>query len=253
VIIDLNAFTGSWPSRALAGDLPAVRDSLRACGVDRICVSPLEAAWCRNPHAFNAPLYRAIETYADVWPVPVLDPTVATWREELSRALRQPRVRLVRLFPTYSPYPLGQAHTLLQALAEAGLAVMIQTRMEDPRSQHPLALVPDLPAAEVASAAERHPNLSVIIAGARTTELVGLKGRLLALPNLYADTSQADGMDAVRLLVEAGLTEKLLFGSHAPLFVPHAAVGRVITDLSDDSAEAILGGNALRAIGWGGG
>ena len=116
--------------------------------------------------------------------------------------------------------------------------------------QHPLARVPDLPAAEVADAAARHPELTVILGGARTGEIRALRERLRALPHFYADVSQSDGLDAVRLLVETGLGDKLLFGSHAPLFMPHAALARVVIDLADADAAAILGGNAARALGW---
>src|SRR5947209_886008 len=126
MIVDINAFAGHWPVLPLRGDLEAVRASLRALGVDRICVSPLEAAWCRNPHLANAALYEAAAGFADVWPVPVLDLTVTTWRAELARAAAQPRARLVRLLPTYSPYSLTQADELLTALAESGLAVLVQ-------------------------------------------------------------------------------------------------------------------------------
>jgi uncharacterized protein len=126
----------------------------------------------------------------------------------------------------------------------------VQTRLEDPRSHHPLAQVPDLPAAEVADLAARHPDLTVIVGGARTAEIRALRERLLDLPRFYADVSQADGLDAVRLLVEEGLGQKLLFGSHAPLFVPHAALARVVTDLPDAAAAAILGGNAEQALRW---
>jgi predicted TIM-barrel fold metal-dependent hydrolase len=175
---------------------------------------------------------------------------VATWREELARAAAQPRVRLVRLLPTYSPYPLTQADVLLDALAKAGLAALVQTRLEDPRCQHPLAPVPDLPAAAVAEAAARHPELTVILGGARTSDIRALRERLRSIPRLYADVSQADGLDAVPLLVEEGLADKLLFGSHTPLFIPHAALARVVTDLSDDHAAAILGANAEQALQW---
>ena len=250
MIIDVNAFAGHWPFSPVRGDLPAVRESLAALGVERICVSPLEAAWCRNPHRCNAALYESTAAFDDVWPVPVLDPTVTTWRAELARAASEPRVRLVRLLPTYSLYSLTVADELLRALAEAGLGALVQTRLEDPRCQHPLALVPDLAAGAVAEAAARHPELTVILGGARTTEIRALRERLRALPHFYADVSQADGLDAVRLLVEAGIGDKLLFGSHAPLFIPHAALARIVTDLSDDAAAAILGGNAARALGW---
>lgn len=250
MIIDLNACAGHWPFHPVAGDLRAVRASLRACGVDRVCVSPLEAAWRRNPHLCNADLYRAAEAFEEVWPVPVLDPTVATWREELARAARQPRVRLVKLLPSYSPYALSEADALLKGLSDVRLCVVIQTRLEDPRRQHPLAQVPDVPASEVADAAERHPGLTVLIGGPRAGEIRGLRDRLLKLPNLYADVSQADGLDAVRVLVEAGLMEKLLFGSHAPFFIPYSALSRVVADLSDAAAAAILGGNAERIVSW---
>jgi predicted TIM-barrel fold metal-dependent hydrolase len=250
MIIDLNAFTGHWPSHPVTGDLNSVRASLHEYGVDRICVSPLEAAWCRNPHRFNEALYRTAGTFPDVYPVPVLDPTVATWKKELERATRELRVKLVRLLPAYSPYALEAADELLEALVAENLAVIIQTRLEDPRRQHQLAQVPDIPAAEIANTAERHPALTVIIGGARTGELRGLKDRLLASPNLYADVSQCDGLDAIKVLVEEGLTEKLLFGSHAPLFIPYSALSRVVTDLADEDAAAILGDNAERIITW---
>ena len=250
MIVDVNAFAGHWPFSPVRGDLEAVRASLQAVGVERICVSPLEAAWCRNPHPCNAALYGCAAAFDDVWPVPVLDPTVATWRAELARAASEPRVRLVRLLPAYSPYSLTDADELLRALAVVGLGALVQTRLDDPRSHHPLARVPDLPAAEVAEVAARHPDLTVILGGARTAEIRALRERLRALPHFYADVSQADGLDAVRLLVETGLGDKLLFGSHAPLFMPHAALARVVTDLADAAAAAILGGNAVRAMRW---
>jgi len=248
MIIDLNAFIGNWPSHPVMGGLEAVRDSLRAYGVERIFVSPLEAAWCRNPHLFNRELYQAVEVFDDVWPMPVLDPTMATWREELDRAVQQSKVRLVRLLPAYSPYKLSEAGVLLEALALAPLGVLVQTRLEDPRRQHPLAQVPDVPATEVADVAERYPELTVIIGGPRAREILTLKDRLLGLPNLYADVSQAEGIELMRVMAEEGLTEKLVFGSHAPFFIPHAALSRVVMDLDDETAAAILAGNAARIL-----
>ena len=250
MIIDINAYTGHWPSHPVEGALSRVRASLKEYGVDRICVSPLDAAWCRNPHRFNDDLYTASGGTDDIWPVPVLDPTIATWRDELERAKAQPRVRLVKLLPAYSGYDLNFASDLFASLSGAGLGVIVQTRLEDPRRQHPLAQVPDVPAAEVADAAERHTDLLVVIGGPRTGEIRALTDRLQDLPNLYADVSQSDGMDAVKVLVEDGLRDKLLFGSHAPLFIPYSALSRVVTDLPDGDASAILGGNAERIIDW---
>ena len=250
MIIDINAYTGHWPTHPVNGDMKDVRASLRKYGVDRICISPLDAAWCRNPHLYNAPLCEAARAYDDVWPVPVLDPTIATWPDELARSSATDRVRLVKLLPAYSQYELAEANDVLAAIGEAGLAVIVQTRLEDPRRQHPLGQVPDVPAKAIADAAERHPDLTVIIGGPRAGEIRSLKDQLLDLPNLYADVSQSDGLDALKTMVEQGLRDRLLFGSHAPLFIPHSAVSRVLADLSDEDAAAILGGNAERIINW---
>lgn len=249
MIVDINAYVGHWPSHPVDGGLEAVRGSLARYGIDRICVSPLDGAWCRNPHLFNGDLYEACAAVDDVWPVPVIDPTVSTWPRELERAAGRKDVRMVKLLPAYSGYRLEDAENLLREAGGAGLCVVVQTRLEDPRRQHPLAQVPDVPAASVADAAERHPGVSVVIGGPRTGEIRQLKGRILEAPNLYADVSQADGLDGVKLLVDLGLLPKLLFGSHAPLFTPYAALSRVVTDLSDDEGKAILGGNAARLLG----
>ena len=248
MIVDVNCFAGHWPSRHLDGSLPAVRDSLRALGVDLLHMSPLEAAWNRNPHQANDALYEAASTFEDVRPVPVLDPTIATWREELGRAVARADVGLIRLLPAYSPYALSDAEELLAAVAATGLAVLCQTRMEDPRRQHPLAQVPDAPIADVVAAAERHPTLTFIVGGASAAQARSLSGSLRDLPNLYADTSQIDGVDSIRLLVEEGLAGRLLFGSHAPLFTPYAAGARVVADIDDSAAGAILGDNARRLL-----
>lgn len=249
MIVDLNAWVGRWPFHPVAGDLSLVRQSLRDVGVERIFASPLDGVWCRNPHRYNEMLYRGASTTDDVWPVPLMDPTVATWEKELARATKEIRVRFVRLVPRTAPYDLGAADDLLAALADEGLGVIIQTRMEDPRRQHPLAQASDLPFTEVVETAVRHPRLVVIAGGPRGGEILAEGDRLKNLPNCYADVSQCDGVDTLKNLVEAGLVGKLLFGSHAPMFIPYSAVNRVVADLEDEAADAILGGNAMRILG----
>ena len=140
-IIDINAWTGSWASFPVEGDAGQVRDQLHAVGVQRICMAPLGAAWGHNPHVYNEAVYQAASGYAEVEPVPVLDPTIPTWKGELARAAAHPGVQLVKLLPNYHQYQLAAASELLSEVAAAGLVASVQTRLEDPRRQHPLALV----------------------------------------------------------------------------------------------------------------
>ncbi|NUP99745.1 MAG: hypothetical protein HUU35_07815 [Armatimonadetes bacterium] len=249
MVIDCNASAGYWPSRPpMDCSVAAVAARLQDLGVDRAFVASLESAWCRNPHAPNQELVADAALLSGVSPVPTLDPTVHTWRDELANLGRMPNVRMVRLLPAYSPYPLYEADEMLEEIRLTGLAVQIQTRLDDPRRQHPLAQVPDVPAAEVVAIARRHPSVTVVIGGARFVELRALKDEILDLNRLYADTSQCDSMDAVRVLCEDGLRDRLLYGSHAMLFDPVSGLRRVVDDLDDETAALILGGNAQRAL-----
>lgn len=249
MIIDTNASAGYWLSRPpIDCEVAAVWRRLADCGVDRVFMASLESAWCRNPHAPNQKLLADCAAQPELSPVPTLDPTVHTWRDELATLGRHPSVRMVRLLPTYSPYALEQADEMLDEVRQAGLAVQIQTRLDDPRRHHPLAQVPDLPAAEVVAIARRHPALTVLIGGARFGELRALKAEILDLKLLYADTSQCDGMDAVKVLCDLGLADRLLYGSHCAMFEALASLRRVIDDLDDDRATAILGGTAHKVL-----
>jgi len=245
MIVDVAAFTGAWPTHPVKGRLDELVDSLRQVGVDHVFCSPLDAVWCRNPHLYNGPLYRACEGRQDLLPVPILDPTVATWKSELVEAV-DGGARAIRVLPNYHGYGLDAVDAFWEAVAETPLVTIVQTLMVDPRRQHPLAAVDDVAAMEVADLSGKRPNLKLVIGGPRTAAIRSLKAELKDQPNLYADVSQADGLDALRVLVEDGLDRSLLFGSHAPLFIPHAAVSRVITDIDDASAEKILGLNARK-------
>jgi predicted TIM-barrel fold metal-dependent hydrolase len=43
--------------------------------------------------------------------------------------------------------------------------------------------------------------------------------------------------------------DQLLYGSHAPLFVPLAGIARIVADVDEVEAAAILGGHAEKLLG----
>ena len=250
MIIDVNAWTGPWPTLVnVPHDAASVRASLRAYGVERIFLAPLAAAWSANPHLCNADVYEAASEFEDISPVPVIDPTLPTWREELEKATGHHAVRMIKLLPGYGGYELAVADDLLTEAGRADLAVMVQVRIEDPRRQHPLAQVPDYSTQAVLEAAKRHPNLNLVIGGASAATLRECAAQVRDLPGLYADTSQVDGVDGVKMLVDAGIGDKILFGSHAPLFTPAASIARVLIDLYEDTALGIMEDNAAGLLG----
>lgn len=245
MIIDVNAWAGPWPALVnVPYDAASVRTSLRAYGVERIFMAPLAAAWSANPHLCNSVVYEAASEFADISPVPVIDPTLPTWGEELEKAVRHDAVRMIKLLPGYGGYGLAAADELFEEAARANLVAMVQIRIDDPRRHHPMAMVPDVPAGDVVEAAKRHPNLKLVVGGASAAALREFAAQIRDLPGLYADTSQVDGVDGVKMLVDAGIGGKVLFGSHAPVFMPAASIARVLIDLHDDTAVGILMDNA---------
>lgn len=250
MIIDVNAWSGPWPALVdVPYDAASLRASLREYGVERIFMAPLAAAWSANPHLCNAVVYEAASEFEDISPVPVIDPTLPTWQEEFEKAAGHHAIRMIKLLPGFGGYGLAAAEEFFEEAARANLAAMVQIRIDDPRRHHPMAMVPDVPAGDVADAAKRHPDLKMVMGGASAATLREFAAQVRDLPGLYADTSQVDGVDNLKMLVDAGIGGKLLFGSHAPVFMPAAAVARVLIDLRDDTAVGILEENASGLLG----
>jgi predicted TIM-barrel fold metal-dependent hydrolase len=155
---------------------------------------------------------------------------------------------MVRLFPNYHGYSLQDADPLLAELAKRKVVAQVIVRMEDPRRQHRLAQVPDVPAMFVHAAAVLHPGLKVLLSGAQGPALLALARLLPFSRNLWADTSQADGLGTIPDLMKSAWGDRLVFGSHYPLFIPYAAVARVVLDLDDASATRIFEANATSLL-----
>jgi predicted TIM-barrel fold metal-dependent hydrolase len=248
--VDLCAHCGPFERRPIGLEPTGLCERLAPWGVTRVFAGRLEALWFENPHDANrlaGPAGRP-NGPTEFVPVPVLDASLATWREELDRLAASGPLSMVRLVPSYHGYTLAQADPLLAALSARKVVAQVLVRVVDPRRQHRRAQVPDVPAAEVRDAARRHPALRVLLSGATTPALNALAHALPEQNNLWADTSQADGVEAVKGLVAGPWRDRLVFGSHAPLFVPEAAFARVVLDLDDADAERVLRGNAAALI-----
>ena len=56
-------------------------------------------------------------------------------------------------------------------------------------------------------------------------------------------------MDSLSVFIHSGMGDQLLYGSHAPLFVPLAGIARIVADVDEVEAAAILGGHAEKLLG----
>jgi hypothetical protein len=246
--VDFTAFCGPWTRRPIGLEPATLWARLAPFGVDRVFAGRLEALWFENAHDANRLAESLPPGPPGVVHAPVIDPSLATWRDELERLAARGPLSIVRLYPNYHGYALADVDPFLAALAARKVIAQLVVRVDDPRRQHRLAQVPDVPAGAVRESAARHPGLKVLLSGAPGTALSALAKQLPAAGNLWADTAQADGFEAVSGLLKTPWRDRLVFGSHAPLLIPEAAFARVVFDTDDASADRVFGVNAAALL-----
>ena len=188
-VIDVNAYLGEWPFRAVRRLRPlrertptALRRLLEGAGITRALVSPLAAIFRQECESANAELARAVRRlralrgYGEFFvPAPALNPAYPGWEDDVQAALTAGAPG-VRLWPNYHAYSLADtaARVAVAQAAAAGLAILISLRMQDERHHHPRMMVPAVPADEVAALARAVPQARIIACMARYGEAESL-------------------------------------------------------------------------------
>lgn len=98
--------------------------------------------------------------------------------------------------------------------------------------------------------APRYPNARIIMAHALHGQWDDAISMAQAYPNLYLDLCAVlDDRGPLERFVEAGLTQRLLFGTDNPWYHPHHGIGALLSaDLTDDDRQDILYRNAQRLL-----
>lgn len=247
---DASAFVGDWPFRRLPDSAPeALEARLRREGIERAFVSPLAGLFNADPQPANAEWGCRLKDSAFFRFVPVINPTLPGWERSLNACHARWSAVAVRVFPNYHGYrPTCDAlRALAQAAAELSLPLFVQLRMQDMRSMHPRAVVPDVDWREALFLARACPNTTLVIAGANWSEASQIREE--DLPSLYLVNSHMESFDSLRRFVDRFGAERLLLGTHAPLFTPTSARLKVeMARLSPEQRHAIVEGNARRLL-----
>jgi len=142
------------------------------------------------------------------------------WEEELRRCVEEHRMAGVRLHPNYHGYKLDDPDfaRLLRLAAERRLLVQLALVMEDERMMHPLLRLEAVDPAPLLGLIKQTANLRlVLLNGLRT-----LRGQplldLIAAGEVYVEIAMLEGVGGVANLLAQVPSQRVLFGSHAPLF-----------------------------------
>ena len=246
-IIDTNLSLFQWPFRRLPLDDTALLiKKMRALGITRGWSGSLEAILHRDIGSVNGRLADLCAKYPELTPIGSINPTFPDWQGDLSRCLKEYKMPGIRLHPGYHGYTLADRTfaQVLEKATKAGGFVQIAVTMEDPRTQHPRMRVPDVNLAPLTKLMREHP-------GARV-QLLNLRPRaaqidsLAKIPGVYLDTARVEGTDGVPALLDKMPSGRALFGTHAPLLIPEAALIRTHESnrLDKKALRSLLAGNA---------
>jgi predicted TIM-barrel fold metal-dependent hydrolase len=227
---DANTWIGRWPFAFCdAHDARTLSAHLRAHGIRRALVSPLDAVFAPEPSLANRALLESTRGVKGLEPVPVINPGLGNAMEELAVCAKDKRVRAVRLLPNYHNYRLGARPVgkLIEELQARRLRLIVQMQLIDPRHEfHAMNLKP-VPADDLAALLERHVKWPVLVSGLMRPEILRLAPRS---PQLLADLSFAEWHDTMEHLLAKVPARQLVFASHTPLLITAAARAKV--DLS---------------------
>lgn len=252
---DASAWVGPWPFGD-GGDeaLGSVIGRLREAGVQGAVFSPLRALLAPEPATANLQLCREIAASDrgnfDARFLPVVNPSLPHWRSQIAAWIGTGSAAIagIKLIPNYHAYALSD--TCVQEVAafavEHGLPLCIQVRMLDERAHHPRMLVPAVPVAEIVALAAAYPSLPVLVCGLFNAELVAIA----SATNVRVELSSIESGDTLPNVLKALPPERVLLGTHAPIYYPAPALAKLQGDgIGEDALTAIAGGNARVLFG----
>lgn len=250
MIIDVNANLSRWPFRRTPCDeLPGLLAAMTRHRISQAWVGSLDGLFHKDLGGVNLRLAEACRTHAALVPFGAVNPTLPDWQEDVRRCHEDYRMPGLRLHPNYHGYKLDEPAfgQLLEIAQRRGLIVQLVVRMEDERTQHPLMRVSDVDLAPLADVLAAWPRLRLVLLNAPA-----LKAPLLKRAGLWVDMAMKEGVGGVSEVVKAVGLQRVLFGSHVPLFSLDSAVLKIReADLSADERQAIESGTAQALLGQG--
>lgn len=245
-IIDTNVNLSRWPVRRLPLDDPAkLVARLRHLGVSQAWAGSFDGLLHKDIAGVNLRLAEECQKYGDGLLVAFgsVNPTLPDWVEDVRRCHEQHQMPGIRLHPNYHGYQLDDSRfvRLLELAGERKLIVQVVLTMEDERMQHPLLRVSHVDTKPLLEIARQCPDVPIVVLNAFRSLRAGRAAALAAAGNIYFEISMLEEVGGVEKLLREVPVQRLLFGSHAPLFLIESALGKL--------RESTLGGMSRQGIG----
>ncbi len=255
MITDVNVYLERWPFRRLPCDEPAkLVDKLQTSGVTQAWVGSFDGLLHKDIGGVNARLADVCKKTNPQLLIPFgsINPKLPDWAEDIRRCHEDYRMPGIRLHPNYHGYTLDDAAfaELLTIAEKRGLIVQLAVRMEDIRTQHPLMQVPDVDVGPLAQLVKDRPRLRLVLLNSSRTVRGSILANLVSVGQVYVEIATLEGIGGVGKFLDSTPLDRVLFGSHLPLFNLESAVLKLRESvLSAAQKNAITHGNAKRLLG----
>lgn len=243
---DASTWIGRWPFSFAPAHTPrSLAAHLKRHGITRALVSPLDAVFAPAPQPANRALLAATRPFRALLPVPILNPALATWREDLAEVAADRRVCAVRILPNYHNYSLRALAVgeLIATLAQRRLRLIVQMQLIDHRHEYHALTIKPVPPDDLAALLRRHRRLPILASGLLRPDLMKLARRHA---NLLADLSFAEWHDTMEHLTARVPARQLAFASHTPFLITAAARAKLETSTLPAAERAHIAASNLR-------
>lgn len=250
MIIDTHVWTGNWPFDNHPGfSAEQAASRLAECGITRGMISHLGTLFATDTAPANASLIAECQAHPSLSPVPILNPTIPGWLEQLEEYQAIETVRAVKICPNYHNYTLRSraVNALVAAVSRTRLKLIIQIRLIDERSRYFALNIKGVPVADLHAILSRHPRLHPLLLGIYLKEVQELAD---LASNFSSDLSMVDWLRPLEVLRRKLPASRILFGSNTP-FLTTAAVLQKLTSsaVPADKRQLVSAGNARRFFG----
>lgn len=223
-MFDVNILYGNWPFDYLRKDTPkAYIACLKSLNINGGLIASLESVFQRDLDKCNEIHFQRFRNLDSRFiPVMTVNPVYRNWREQLDHY----SAKVIKLHPNYHGYELNgaAANPLFEYCDGKNIIPLVAMRMEDERSHVPSCRVPGVPAEAVIEQAKRHPSLKIICLSTYFREAVAL---VKETENVCVEHSFIERFQTLKTLLETCPPERVLFGTHTPLFYPEANIAKI--------------------------